>query len=322
LRRLAGILAGLILTAPPALAGPPALSLPVDCTLGQTCFIQQYVDRDPGSGARDFTCGGLSYDGHKGTDFALPDVLAALSGVAVLASAPGTVAGLRDGEADHFDDDTATGTPGRDCGNGVVVDHGDGWESQYCHMRNGSISVAVGQSVVTGTPLGLVGMSGRAAFPHLHLSLRRDGAVVDPFDPGEIAACGKGRTPLWQDRVPYTAGGLVSAGMSDGVPEFGTIKAGAAHQPTLAGDAAALVFWAQVYGTREGDVLRLLISGPDGVFLDQKVTLERAQARAFRAAGRKLAPRTRRPGTYTGTAILERDGTEIGRMTATTSLGE
>ncbi|NDW53196.1 M23 family metallopeptidase [Aliiroseovarius sp. PrR006] len=27
----------------------------------------------------------------------------------------------------------------------MLIDHGGGWESQYCHMRAGSIAVEVGQ---------------------------------------------------------------------------------------------------------------------------------------------------------------------------------
>ena len=48
------------------------LALPVDCTLGETCYIQQYFDHDPSTVWGDFTCGTLAYDGHDGTDFALP----------------------------------------------------------------------------------------------------------------------------------------------------------------------------------------------------------------------------------------------------------
>ena len=33
----------------------PELVLPVDCVLGATCEIQNYVDRDPGPGARDYS---------------------------------------------------------------------------------------------------------------------------------------------------------------------------------------------------------------------------------------------------------------------------
>jgi hypothetical protein len=46
------------------------LSSPIDCSLGDDCYIQQYVDHTDGEGVSDFRCSSLSYDGHKGTDFA------------------------------------------------------------------------------------------------------------------------------------------------------------------------------------------------------------------------------------------------------------
>ena len=73
-------------------AAQPALLMPVDCTLGETCFIQNYPDHDPGPGFADFTCGSLGYDGHDGTDVALLSLAAMRAGVAVLAPADGTVA--------------------------------------------------------------------------------------------------------------------------------------------------------------------------------------------------------------------------------------
>jgi len=52
-------------------SGEFVLEFPLDCTLDETCFIQQFVDNDPSAIATDFACGSLTYDGHKGTDFAL-----------------------------------------------------------------------------------------------------------------------------------------------------------------------------------------------------------------------------------------------------------
>ncbi|HEY9037901.1 MAG TPA: hypothetical protein VIN05_03020 [Roseovarius sp.] len=75
----------------------PRLSLPADCTLGDSCFIQQYPDTDPGPGAQDYMCQWLSYDGHKGTDFGLPSLAAMHAGVAVIAPAAGTVRRVRGG---------------------------------------------------------------------------------------------------------------------------------------------------------------------------------------------------------------------------------
>lgn len=43
------------------------------------------------------------------------------------------------------------------------------------HLRQGSVVVSVGQSVVSGTPLGEVGNSGNTTQPHLHIHAERGG---------------------------------------------------------------------------------------------------------------------------------------------------
>lgn len=53
------------------------------------------MDHDPSDAAHDFACGSLTYDTHKGTDFALPTLAAQAAGVNVLAAAAGTVVGVR-----------------------------------------------------------------------------------------------------------------------------------------------------------------------------------------------------------------------------------
>src|SRR6056297_3565665 len=144
----ASLALSLALAPPPALAEPPVLDLPVACVLGETCHLQQFPDRDPGPGARDFTCGPLSYDGHKGTDVALASEADMRAGVAVLAAAGGVVKAVRDGMADAAQGDVgAPDITDRECGNGVVIDHGAGWETQYCHMARGSLRVARGEPV-------------------------------------------------------------------------------------------------------------------------------------------------------------------------------
>lgn len=65
-----GFLTLLALAAPVA-AKDLSLTLPIDCVLGDTCYVQQFADRDAGSDHSDYNCGTLTYDGHKGTDFAL-----------------------------------------------------------------------------------------------------------------------------------------------------------------------------------------------------------------------------------------------------------
>ncbi|WP_255110591.1 M23 family metallopeptidase [Synechococcus sp. RedBA-s] len=64
----------------------------------------------------------------------------------------------------------------------VLIDHGAGWSSLYAHLLEASVSP--GESLRAGQPLGLVGQSGNASGPHLHLELRQrqpQGLVaVDP----------------------------------------------------------------------------------------------------------------------------------------------
>ena len=53
----------------------PAFVLPVACHPGKDCWVVNYVDVEPAMGAaRDFRCHARTYDGHKGTDFAVRDM--------------------------------------------------------------------------------------------------------------------------------------------------------------------------------------------------------------------------------------------------------
>ena len=63
-------------------------------------------------------------------------------------------------------------------GNTVMVDHGQGLITMYCHMS--SISVEVGQAVEKGQYLGGVGKTGRVTGAHLHWSVSLNNARVNP----------------------------------------------------------------------------------------------------------------------------------------------
>lgn len=309
-----GVLAAtLIALAGPSLASDFSLAFPVDCELGETCYIQQFVDRDPGPRARDFTCGSLSYDGHKGTDFALPTLAAMDAGVDVLAAAPGTVRGTRDGMRDVlYSDETAAEVEDRECGNGVAIDHGNGWVTQYCHLKQGTIAVRTGDIVQTGDRLGQVGLSGKTQFPHIHLSVRKDGERVDPFGSADVASCGlpaMGDDTLWDPPLPYRPGGLLDVGFAESIPGYDNVKAGTADAP-IRPDSPAIVLFALAFGSQAGDQLILQATGPDGEVFSQTVDLERTQAQFYRATGRRLRA-TLTPGTYVGTVVMQRNGRVI-----------
>lgn len=297
----------LILAAPVA-AKDITLGLPIDCTLGETCFIQQYVDRDAGPDHRDYTCGNLSYDGHKGTDFALPSLAAFNKGVDVLAAADGTIAATRNDMIDAIHGgDTAPDIAGKECGNGILVKHTGGWETQYCHLKQGSVIVARGQKVTRGDVLGQVGLSGKTQFPHVHLSVRKDGNVIDPFDADETLTCdGSDLHDLWQADMPYVGAGVISLGFASSVPKYAAVKAGTAHNVTLPTTAPALVLWGYAYGGRQGDILELSISGPNGEIIHHQARLKKAQSQFYRAAGKRNKTAAWPAGNYSGVAKLMR----------------
>lgn len=63
-------------------------------------------------------------------------------------------------------------------GNCVVLDHGQGLFTLYFHLSE--LKVKEGDSVERGQSIGLVGGTGRATGPHLHVSVRWQGVYLDP----------------------------------------------------------------------------------------------------------------------------------------------
>ena len=312
-----GVLAAAL--AIPVRADAPRLSLPIGCTIGLGCQVQNYVDEDPSSAAHDFSCGGLTYDGHKGTDIRLRDLAAMRVGVSVLAAADGTVKAVRDGMADiSIRDPLATSVNGRECGNGVVVEHGDGWVTQYCHMRNASIGVKAGDKIKRGAKLGLVGLSGDTEFAHLHFEVRHGATVVDPFTGAAMGTTACGAEPV---RGMWDAGAAVAlakrpptvlaAGFADRALELRALEQAAPNAPTAQG--GALVAYVRVLGVRMGDVETLTMTSPNGTSFAQKgpISLARDKAQWLSYIGRKRTTAAWPSGTYRARYKLERSGASI-----------
>ncbi|WP_373051144.1 M23 family metallopeptidase [Thalassovita aquimarina] len=290
-------------------AGAPLFQWPVDCSLGETCYIEDYVDHDPDKGEiRDFACGIKTRDAHKGTDIALLSFDEIDTGVTVRAAAFGRVERIRDSMPD---DRLMRGvTPKNACGNAVLMTHGDGWQTLYCHMKLGSSSVKPGDVLQPGDPLGLVGLSGQTNHPHLHFQVIKDGQIVDPFDAEAGESCGDPTATLWADPSEYHRAGLLTAGFADGVPSMQAVRSGAVRLDganpdnplvvyTLAGDAAP------------GDVLTLWATGPQGEVFRKQIPLDEPQRAIMRAIGRKAPAGGWPKGDYTGEVLLTRDGEVI-----------
>src|SRR5581483_7693576 len=96
---------------------------------------------------------------HLGVDYAAP------AGTPVWATANGKV--------------TAVGPRGG-AGNAITIAHANGLESVYMHLQRFARGLAVGQAVRQKQVIGYVGATGLATGPHLHFSLKQNGAFVDP----------------------------------------------------------------------------------------------------------------------------------------------
>jgi Peptidase family M23 len=270
--------------------------LPIACEIGRTCEVQNYVDRAPGPASTDYLCGTASYNDHSGVDFRLLDMVAQRQGVNVLAAAAGRVSRVRDGVADVSVRDIDRQTiAGRECGNGVVIDHGGGISTQYCHMRNGSITVRAGTQIAAGAPVGQVGLSGNTEYPHLHFTVKQGESVVDPFAPlpKSGTSCGSGPS-MWQANVDraliYKAGVLLNAGFATGAVSMASVEAGGIERPSRA--SPALVAYVRTINLRAGDVQVLTLKGPDGGVLATQTAppLTAAQAQRLLFIGKNRPP--------------------------------
>lgn len=302
-------------------AGEPLqLGLPVACELGRTCFIQSYVDIDPGPAVQDFACGGATYADHDGTDIRLLSAREVANGVPVLAAASGSVKGVRDGMPDRFANaESRSLVANRECGNGIVIDHGDGWETQYCHMLSGSVKAAVGDNVEKGAVVGSVGYSGLAEFAHLHLTVRHNGTVIDPFTGAErTAACQrdpKGTGGLWDVAVRtahrYANGEIIAAGFTSTLPDLKKAEIDGGLSPPTA-TSPQIVFFARLINLKAGDVVTLDVRGPAG-FAAQSASkpLDRNKATWIAYAGKRLTKSAWPSGEFAGTVRVVRNGTTV-----------
>jgi murein DD-endopeptidase MepM/ murein hydrolase activator NlpD len=66
------------------------------------------------------------------------------------------------------------------CGNQVLVQHGNGVVTGYCHLSRFGAGIRVGARVTQKQVVGYVGNTGRSTGPHLHFLVTRDGHHVNP----------------------------------------------------------------------------------------------------------------------------------------------
>ncbi len=144
-------------------------------TLYRDLTTGNFVDLDPApNSVLNYLCETYGNDGHQGCDTGglCWDEMAI--GMPIFAALDGTVIDAHDGDPDM-------NTSCEAGGNYVIIDHGGGRICWYFHMKRSSVAVSIGQPVVAGQQLGLVGSSGCSFGPHLHFQSMQANAVYEPF---------------------------------------------------------------------------------------------------------------------------------------------
>lgn len=166
--------------------------------------ISNFVDLDPlyPDHLLDWNCGTRTYDlssgNHQGIDiytWPFGQYLQENSLAKIIAAADGVILGVDDGNTDHSCSMNVS-TPW----NAVYIGNNDGTICWYGHMKkNSTTTKQVGQTVVAGEVLGIVGSSGLSTGPHLHFETHSsNGDILEPFSgPCNTAAS------LWADQKPY-----------------------------------------------------------------------------------------------------------------------
>lgn len=274
-----------------------------------------YVDMGPDDDKKtDPACLNRTYDGHKGTDFMILDEKSMEKGVNVITPLAGTVTRIRDGEPDQWSTDEQLKeikNQRKECGNAILVDHGDDLQTIYCHLKNGSVQVKPNQEVGQGDVLAQVGLSGLTQFPHLHFGIIKENQIIDPFTgQNNTQECGKKRGTLWNSdlEITYQPFVIQNLGFSTDIPALDTIEKDGSSPSEISLDSNILTFWVTLFGVQEGDDITLEIKDPNGkTFAKREVIQDKERTRQFYYAGRRTTKTPLIEGVYTGEITIKRN---------------
>ena len=132
-----------------------------------------------------------------------------------IAAADGQIIGKQDGNFDQqcsFNNDPL---------NGIALQHADGSRSLYFHFKNGAItSKEIGDTVVAGEYLGVIGSSGSSTGPHLHFEVFNSAnELIDP----SIGTCNDlNDDTWWAEPIEYFNPGINAVLTHTDFPQFNT----------------------------------------------------------------------------------------------------
>ncbi|MCP3143265.1 peptidoglycan DD-metalloendopeptidase family protein [Pyxidicoccus xibeiensis] len=260
---------------------------PMSGANGRAWMVNNYVDLDPASSLLEDYLGftgnlARTYDGHRGIDIDISSFREMDSGSALVrAAAAGTVTFV---EESQFDRNTScTGS-----WNVVRIEHANGYDTLYGHLKRNSVVVNVGDTVVAGQVLGVAGSAGCSTQPHLHFELQDcSNTAVESFALG-----------MWTSPPAYHA----PSDVMDVMLRKGTFTSSAqikdpVPNPGLYAPGEPLGIGLSMSG-RGGDVVDMSLTAPNGAVDAWTWTVPgAARYRHLYPSWNKVAGTT--PGTWT-----------------------
>jgi hypothetical protein len=227
--------------------------------------VSAFADHNAATGpVLDYNGGTRTYDGHRGTDYALwPFSWNKLDAgeVQVIAAAAGTLVSSANVDPTDHNCNSSSSDPW----NYVALVHADGRMTIYGHLRYNSLTgKSVGQTVAQGEVLGTAGSSGNSSGPHLHFEVRfgsySSAEWIDPY-------AGPTSQPesLWTGQRPYFDSAINKLATHSGPPSTPD-----ACQPTITNlqdsftTPARIYFYAYYRDYQGALATQLNIYRPDG----------------------------------------------------------
>ena len=239
---------------------PSTFIWPETDTPFQDHLLGNYVDLDPTSGIRDWRGNTATFNGHQGLDLGGTNFAAMDAGRPVVAAADGVVVAIADGNPDRSTFFSALPA------NLVAIDHGDGWQTSYLHLRRDSVEVKVGDEVQQGDMLGLEGSSGNSTASHLHFGVQHHGRSVETFlDPNAY----------WANPLGYVGDEpfMVDSGHTNYNPIRHLKERPSDVDVTSQASFQTSYVWGRFSGLREDDFVEFTWVRPNGVVHARRSTV-------------------------------------------------
>ncbi len=231
---------------------------PIQCKIGEDCFLLNQLEK--------VGCGQLPFSTKDGVMFIAKHDALVRDGIKILASQNGKVKAVRS-NVDDQDKSTVSIAP---CGNGIIVTHANGYETQYCYLHKDTIKLKKGDKVKEGQELGLMGMSGNINYPAMLFTLKRKNKHIDPFTnnhKSEDCVYNHDKS-LWNPEtiktMIHSETIITNYGFTTEEPEIAKARNGDYNTMTIAGNTNIIGYFIDLIGVYEGDLIIIEMLSPDG----------------------------------------------------------